>query len=140
MRVLLLDDSPAERELMHEAAQEFAHKVTLVAVATPLEAMDELALCAADLVLIDLHLGRWNGRELLAQVRGRVGSVILSTTDDVSEAKRCVAAGALGFWVKPLHYIEYIDLFARIHAVVMDAGKSLKSPSGRCAAAGGEQR
>lgn len=120
LRVMLLDDSPAERELAEEAAREFDPDISLLTVSTPEDAERELLRFAPAVVLIDLHLGRWHGRDLLPHVRGSIGTVILTTTDDPLEAHRCLAAGALGFWVKPLRFDGFAELFTRIRALAAE--------------------
>lgn len=115
LRILLVDDSRAERELILEAVRDFAPGLELRAVATPEEATRELSGFAPSLVLLDLHLGRHHGRDLLSQLRGSVGAVILTTTDNPVEAHLCQAAGALGFWIKPMKYEDFPALFRKIH-------------------------
>lgn len=114
IRILVVDDSFAERELIREAAHEFGAGVSVMTVDTPDAA--ELAITSfnPDFVLIDLHLGRWNGRQLLPRLTGRSGNVILSTAQDQQESALCLAAGALGFWVKPLRFDAYAEFFSRI--------------------------
>ncbi len=121
VRVLLLDDSPAERELVLTALGEFGGDLDLRATGSPQEAELLMETFAPELVLIDLHLGRWSGRELLTRLRGRVGAVILTTTDDPQEAARCLAAGALGFWVKPMRFDGFAELFRRVRELAASA-------------------
>lgn len=123
LRVLLLDDSPAERELAEEGAREFAPDIELLTVGTPNEADSGLLRFAPAVVLIDLHLGKWNGLDLLPRLQGSIGSVILTTANDPAEAQRCLAAGALAFWIKPLRYAGFADLFVRIHALAAASEK-----------------
>ncbi len=118
LRVMFLDDSPAERELAAEGAREFAPGIELLTVGTLAEAERDIVRFAPEVVLIDLHLGKWNGCDLLPQLQGTIGTVILTTADDPAQAHRCLAAGALGFWVKPLRFAAFADLYARIHALV----------------------
>ncbi len=114
LRVLLLDDSAAERELVIEAAGEFGHGIILRAVGSLDAAELECRLFAPAVILIDLHLGRWHGRNLLPKLRGSIGSVILTNTADAAEEAQCRAAGALGFWVKPLQFAGFSELFAAL--------------------------
>ncbi len=121
LRLMLLDDSTAERELLMEAVHAFGDGIELLTVATPDEAERGLVAFAPTLMLIDLHLGRWHGRDLLSLLRGRVLTVILTTTDDPAEASRCLAAGALAFWVKPQRFDDFAELFTRIRALIAEA-------------------
>ena len=124
VRILLLDDSEAERELAKEAVQEFARDLLLITTATPDEAEKQVQRFLPSLVLIDLHLGRWNGRDLLSRLSGTLGAIILSTSADADEARLCVAAGALAFWTKPRHFEDFVHLFAKIRRLVaLDAAQ-----------------
>lgn len=130
-RILLLDDCRTERELAREAVQEFACDLVLITVATPDEAAYELHRSTPSIVLIDLHLGRWNGRQLLPWLRGKAGAIILSTTDDPLEARLCLEAGAVAFWTKPLHFDGFSALFSRVRNVIdaTDSPVPLTEPS-----------
>ena len=68
-RILLVDDDPAERELMAIAQAEFAPDLALTAVADLTAAAAALAAGAWRLVLTDLHLGRERGTGLLRHPR-----------------------------------------------------------------------
>jgi DNA-binding NarL/FixJ family response regulator len=98
---------------------EFGGDLELRAVGTPEAAEQELPGFAPDVVLIDLHLGRWHGRDLLPRLRGSRGTVILTTTDDPQEALRCCAAGAQGFWIKPLYFADFAGLIARLRTLAV---------------------
>ncbi len=113
MLILLVDDSPAERELAQEAARECA-EVQLCLAASVTEA---LSMSARDpqprLLLVDLNLGRENGLEVVKSLRGQLPAIILTTTDNPIERQRCLDAGALDFWVKPLRFDDYPAMLKR---------------------------
>ncbi len=114
LRILVVDDSLAELELIREAAHEFGEGVSLMTASNPNAADLAIANFHPDFVFIDLHLGQWSGRQLLSRLTGLSGNVILSTTLDQRESTLCIAAGALGFWIKPIRFDAYAEFFARV--------------------------
>lgn len=120
LNLLLVDDSPAERELAREAVAEFATDITLEVASSAEEAMRLLTGgYAPHLALIDLHLGGSSGRDLVIRLLGTVRSAILTTTDDPHERTRCLAAGACDFLVKPLRFDDFPGLLAKARALAL---------------------
>lgn len=118
LNLLLVDDSPAERELAREAVAEFSSDIMLQVAASPEEAMQVIANgYVPQLALVDLHLGASSGRDLVIRLLGTVRAAILTTTDDPQERTRCLAAGACGFFVKPLRFDDFPDLLTKIRAL-----------------------
>ena len=115
LRIIFVDDNPTERELAREAFAEFAPDLEL----TTLGSREEL-FAALDgdvlphLVLLDLHLGRDTGDDIARQLQGHaahmVPVVILTNTNDEHDRSRCFAAGAVDFWIKPMHFSGYPQL------------------------------
>jgi CheY-like chemotaxis protein len=130
LEVLLLDDSAAERELVLEAAHEFGQGINLRVVSSLEDAEAACRLCMPAVILIDLHLGRWHGRDLLPKLRGSIGNVILTNTADAAEEARCRAAGALAFWVKPLQFAGFASLFVALRRLGSRGSPHLDDPLG----------
>lgn len=121
LKLLLVDDSPAERELAREAVAEFATDITLEVAASSEEAMRVIAAgYVPHLALVDLHLGASSGRELVIRLLGTVRAAILTTTDDPQERTRCLAAGACDFLVKPLRFDDFPVLLARVRTLILN--------------------
>jgi chemotaxis family two-component system response regulator Rcp1 len=94
VEILLVEDTPDDADLMIEALKEgtFAPRVTVVEDGE--EAMDYLhrhgayaAALTPDLILLDLHLPRKNGHEVLAEIKEdtllrRIPVVILTASDN----------------------------------------------------------
>jgi CheY-like chemotaxis protein len=92
--ILLVEDSPDDADLMVEALNEgtLAHRVTVVEDGE--QAMDYLRRRGAfadspapDLILLDLHLPRKNGHEVLTEIKQdallrRIPVVILTSSDN----------------------------------------------------------
>ena len=118
LRVTFVDDNPAERELAREAFAEFAPDVELTTLGSRAELLSHLDKnIPPDLVLLDLHLGRDLGDDIARQLQGHaarlVTLIILTNTNGDFDRKRCLAAGAIDFWIKPMQFIGYKDLVNR---------------------------
>lgn len=118
LRIVLVDDSASERELACEAFAEFASDLELTTLSSRADLFAHLSKeILPHLVLLDLHLGPDLGRDIALQLQQHaahmVPVVILTTTDDELERSRCLAAGAVEFWIKPLHFADYPDLLDR---------------------------
>jgi len=97
--VLLVEDSPNDAELMVEALAEGELPLRVTVVEDGEEAIDYLRKRGAhrgaarpDLILLDLHLPRKNGHEVLADIKQdeslRLIPVVLLTAFDTDEAIR----------------------------------------------------
>lgn len=122
LRVILVDDNPAERELVIEAFAEFAPDVELTTLGSRAELFSHLDInIPPHLVLLDLHLGPDLGDDIALQLQGhaahQVSLIILTNTNDDLDRKRCLAAGAVDFWIKPMHFSGYKDLINRAQEV-----------------------
>lgn len=118
LRVSFVDDNPAERDLAREAFTEYAPDVELTTIGSRAELISHLDKnISPDLVLLDLHLGRDLGDDIVLQLQGHaahlVSLIILTNTNDDLDRKRCLDAGAVDFWIKPMHFSGYKDLINR---------------------------
>ena len=104
MRVLLLEDNPADARLIEEAVSEAADAgVELVRVGRLASALEQLEAGDVDLVLLDLSVPDSHGFETFTKAQtsaGEVPIVVLSGTDDEDLAVRAVRAGAQDYLVK----------------------------------------
>lgn len=122
LRVVFVDDNPAERELAREAFAEFAPDLELTTLGSRAELFSYLDKdIQPHLVLLDLHLGLDLGddivRQLQSQAMHKVSLVILTNTNDELDRRRCLAAGAADFWTKPIHFSGYKDMVDRAREV-----------------------
>ena len=121
MRVLLVEDHPAMREMVadHLARRGFA----VDAVACAREAYAALAGAAYDGLLLDLDLPDADGMTVLSEVRARTAgnlAVLLVTARDALEDRvRGLNAGADDYIVKPF---DLPELEARLRAVLRRSG------------------
>ena len=104
MRVLLLEDNPADARLIEEAVSEAADAgMELVHVTRLAPALEQLEAGDIDLLLLDLSVPDSHGFETFTKARtsaGEVPIVVLSGADDEDLAVRAVRAGAQDYLVK----------------------------------------
>ena len=97
VEILLVEDSPGDAELMVEALKESDLNVRVTGVEDGEEALRYLHRQGAyrdvprpDLILLDLHMPRMNGHEVLADIKQdqslRLIPVVLMTAFDTDEA------------------------------------------------------
>lgn len=93
---------------------------------------ETMGTSGAGVVLLDLYLGEWNGRELLPKIlAGAPGRpvIMMSGQADLSEALACVRAGAWDFLEKPLDQ-ERLRILLRNAFELLEARKGLQNQSG----------
>jgi two-component system response regulator len=110
-RILIVDDNPGDIELVRIACEMAGLPVVIDSVADGIEAMRRLGTADTDgtlpaMVLLDLNMPRANGFEVLAFLRARhlveqVPVVVLSTSRQPEDHKRCLALGAKAMHSKP---------------------------------------
>jgi len=104
-RILVVDDSCVMREMVvaclrAEGGLDFTH------AASGLEAIEELSLRGADLMVLDLNMPDIGGYEVIEFVRGQdrlraLPILVVTTRGDESSRARALAAGATRFMTKP---------------------------------------
>ena len=106
--ILLIEDSPGERELFRLALVQTGLDVTLFAEQDSEEAFHFLNNHSdiPSLILLDWHLGRQRGDEFLKRLRAdsrlaAIPVVVFTTSDDTSDLSLAYANGANGYVVKP---------------------------------------
>jgi CheY-like chemotaxis protein len=111
--VLLVEDSPDDADLMLEALQEGALALRADLVEDGEQALNYLRRCGADvpaplpgLILLDLHLPRKNGHEVLAEIKAhpqwkRIPVVILTSSVDEKDVLAAYDQHANCYVTKP---------------------------------------
>nr|WP_244973947.1 ATP-binding protein [Longimicrobium terrae] len=111
--MLLVDDEPANLDLL-EAILGGAGVGTLLRTQNPLRAVELAREHEPDLVLLDLHMPRMSGFEVLRELRemtpaGDYRPVLVLTADITSEARdRALGEGARDFLTKPFDVGEVL--------------------------------
>ena len=118
--VLIVDDNPSDVELLRIAFEMSEIAVHLESAADGLSAVQRLVMAATlgtlpDLVLLDLNMPRANGLEVLGSLRrdrrlNRIPVVVLSTSSQWEDRRRCLELGARDFHTKPEHIRDLVQL------------------------------
>ena len=114
--ILILDDEPANRELLSRHIQQLG--LNTFACATADEAYEVLRTNDIDLILLDLIMPGVSGHEVLADLKASqlwraIPVIIISGMSDQAEVIKCIQAGADDYLQKPFNKVL---LQARLHA------------------------
>jgi two-component system, chemotaxis family, chemotaxis protein CheY len=102
--ILIVDDSPTIRRIVHAAFSEAP--ITVIEAASGLEAIEQLSLKPVALMILDLNMPDMHGLEVLKFVRqhptlAHLPIVILTTRGDDSSRRAAQASGATMYVTKP---------------------------------------
>ncbi len=126
MEILLVEDNPADAQLVAEALDTFEVQAELNTVADGEEAIAYLRRQGRfsnsprpDLVLLDLNLPRMNGHEVLQQVKAdpdllRIPVVVLSSSTLTEDVRRSYDLHANCFVVKPMGFAGFTEVIRTI--------------------------
>ena len=124
--VLLVEDNPADARLTMEALADCKMKLTVHTVHDGEEALDFLrkkhrfrSARLPDLILLDLHLPKKNGREVLAEIKDDpkltvIPVVVLTSSKSEEDIMRSYQLHANCFVTKPLGLEEFQRVVAEI--------------------------
>jgi CheY-like chemotaxis protein len=134
MRVLIVEDTPAEAELFADLVAQHGHDPIVAASAEA--ALDTLAASAPDVVLLDLFLPGMSGVEFLRVLSQRpqpLPVVAISGVATEVEARQCLQLGAVEFLPKPLTItqLEMILDFLEAHLLAGRFAESVQRPNRR---------
>lgn len=119
VRILLVEDNPADVVLALETFGELGSRTELATVPDGVAAIDYLLRCNeyADvsrphLILLDLNLPGKDGREVLAQVKAdenlrRIPILVLTSSETETDVQRCYDLGANCYLTKPIDYQSF---------------------------------
>jgi adenylate cyclase len=115
-RILVVDDTEANRDLLSRRLVREGHLVETVASGTA--ALERITDDAFDLVLLDLMMPGMNGFEVLCRIKAdprtrHVPIIMISALDEFDSIVRCIEAGAEDYLAKPFNAVL---LRARINA------------------------
>ncbi len=121
MRILVVDDSAEDIQLLEEAIQEYGLDVELESASDGEQALRRLrnGQPLPDLVLLDLNMPRRSGREVLAELKQDAGLralpvIIFSTSSSPFDVEDCYDRHANSYLVKPLDFDGLSDV---VHAL-----------------------
>lgn len=117
LNVLIVDDSPSFlATLKRYFAQEPGWKVMGIS-RNGLQAVEQIAVCHPDLVLMDVKMPEMNGLEAAIQIKARPNApriILMTVFDTLGYRKAATDAGADGFVGKSLLRTELPPLIKRL--------------------------
>jgi CheY-like chemotaxis protein/HPt (histidine-containing phosphotransfer) domain-containing protein len=119
LRVLLVEDTPANQKLVHYLLSNRGH--TVVVAGNGREALDRLTAEDFDVVLMDVQMPEMDGFQATAAIRvlpdarkARIPIVAMTAHALTGDAERCLAAGMDSYLSKPIDGHELIALVERL--------------------------
>jgi adenylate cyclase len=114
--LLVVDDNEANRDMLGRRLMRLGYAVT--AAVDGYDALDRVAQTPFDLILLDVMMPGLDGFEVLRRLKAdpaqrHVPVIVLSASDEVESAVRCIELGAEDYLPKP---IDAVLLRARIGA------------------------
>jgi len=118
LRILLVEDNPADVQMLRTALGKSGMPVEIIHVRDGVQAVEYLSnqqslarFC--DVVLLDLNLPRLTGFEVLEHIRGcdelkSLPVVVMSGSTNTDEIDRCYQAGANSYISKAIHLEEIL--------------------------------
>jgi CheY-like chemotaxis protein len=131
--VLLVEDNPADVNLVREALSEAKVDCELRVVcngASALELIEQIerdeAQCP-DLILLDLNLPRLDGEEVLKQLRsgGKCDSVkvlVATSSSAPGDRQRAIEMGATDYFTKPSNLDQFLELGPKVRQMLGQPG------------------
>ena len=135
LNVLLVEDSPGDVRLTHEAFRDANPSVRLHVTVDGVDAMaflkNEAPYAAAprpDMILLDLNLPKKDGREVLAEIKAdnslkRIPTVILTTSDSEQDIVKSYQLQANVYLTKPVRLEDFERLIKVINDFWLTAAK-----------------
>ena len=125
--IVIVEDDADDRFLFQTAFDENGFKDDLLYIENGYELMLYLnklkntprAEKFPDFILLDLNMPKKDGREVLEEIKkddifNKIPVIIFSTTNNDNEQKRCLEAGATGYYAKPVTFESLIKIVAQI--------------------------
>ena len=115
LSILLIDDDEIERLKFKKVCNKFNSGNTISEAKNGEKALAILKskLKKFDLIICDINMPRMNGLEFLKISKKdsnfkKIPIVIMSTSENKKDLKKCYDLGISGYFTKPLKYSEYI--------------------------------
>ena len=132
LKILLVDDNPADVMLMKEAIRKSSISVSLFELGNGQDAIKYLrrlppyeTATTPDLVLLDLQLPLKSGKEVLREVKSDVllssiPIIIMSTSSSCEDILQSYQLHAASYVVKPAEWVAYLRIISLLHAYWSD--------------------
>lgn len=109
-RILIVEDQEGPRKALMMILGTFYRIYT---AETASAALEILAECPMDLVIMDIGLPDYSGMELLRRVRAsgqNVKVIVMSGRGSVESAEEAMRLGAVAYLLKPFNFLEVLTL------------------------------
>ena len=128
--VLLVEDNPADADLLEEAFTEAQIDCSLAIVRDGVEALgfiegldSDLCRACPDLILLDLNLPKVGGKAVLERIRMSprcTGAkvLIISSSDAPADRKRAMELGASEYFHKPSSFQQFMEFGPKIRVML----------------------
>jgi len=125
-QILLIEDNPGDVRLTQEAFKESKNNIELEVVTDGIEAIKFLRREEAyaeksvpDLILLDLNLPKWDGREVLETIKTddqlkRIPVVVLTTSNAGVDILKSYDLHANCFINKPIDFDKFFEIIHKI--------------------------
>ena len=113
LSILLIDDDEIERIKFKKVCKKINYDVTIFEAINGENALTFLNdNNSFDLIISDLHMPKMDGLELITKIKknpkyNNIPLVVMSTSKDKLELKKCYDFGISGFFSKPSKFSEY---------------------------------
>jgi len=130
MQLLLIEDNPADSNLVEEALQEAQLDYSLQVFSDGAAALehisrldDDPAGAGPDLILLDLNLPKVNGEEVLKRIRlsrkcRDAKVMILSSSNAPTDREGAMKLGASEYFRKPSSLDQFMELGLRVRSML----------------------
>ena len=110
--ILFIDDDEIERLKFNRVCKQSSYKTSVIEAKNGEEAIILLEQTIPQLVIVDLNMPKMNGLEFISALRKNIKLtympiVVLSSSDNKEDVKKCFEVGVSGYILKPLRYEEY---------------------------------
>ena len=112
LKILLIEDDEIERMKFSKVASKLGNHSIEEAEngEKALEILDQIEL--PSLIILDLNMPKINGAEFLKILKSNpslqyIPIVVMSTSNNHNDIKKCYEIGVSGYMIKPLHYEDY---------------------------------
>lgn len=120
--ILIVEDNPFEIELTKEVIDfdnQDASADKFIFASSYSEAsslLKEVTLC---LVILDLNLGKENGKDILKAIKNNdktkhIPVVVFSNSDSQNDIHECYQLDANSYIKKPVEYEEFVNIFSKL--------------------------
>ncbi len=126
--ILIVEDNPFEIELTKEIIDfdnQDSSADKFIFAASFSEAMPFLKDTTLCLVILDLNLGKENGKDILKIIKNNditkhIPVVVFSNSDSRNDIHECYQLDANSYIKKPVEYEEFVKIFSKLRAYWSD--------------------